>query len=293
MRVFVVGLGSIGRRHLETLEGLGCEVSGGRLEQAERWRPDAVVIASPTSRHLEGLTWAVEHGAHAYVEKPLAAATDGVATVLSAAARAGLAVAVGYNLRFHPAVEAIRAAIEGGRIGALLSVRAEVGQYLPDWQPERDYRESYAARRELGGGALLTLSHELDLVRWIAGEIVDAQGIATHVSKLETDTDDLCELLLRHTSGTLSSVHVDMLDRSYNRRSRWVGSEGTLAWEWGRPVLLGAEPIWQDDSYDPSATYTAALHDFLDSAKAGSRPRATGADGLRVLEVCETVSRAW
>jgi predicted dehydrogenase len=291
MRVFVVGVGSIGRRHLRMLESLGCEVAGGRLDEAERWRPDAVVISSPTSHHLEGLEWAIAHRAHAYVEKPLAATTRGVAPALDAAAAAGLTVAVGYNLRFHPAIEAIRSAIDQGRIGTLLSVRAEVGQHLADWQPGRDYASSYAARRELGGGALLTLSHELDLVRWIAGEVVQCEGVATRVSSVTLDADDVCEVLLRHESGTLSSVHMDMVDRAYNRRSRWVGAEATIAWEWGADVTCGAETLWRSDGFDPSRTYETALRDFLAAIAKGAPPRAKGADGLRVLELCEAVTR--
>ena len=273
-RVFVAGLGWAGRRHLANLETLGYETAGGRLEQAASWRPDALVIATPTSHHLEALRWAVERGVHTYVEKPIAASTEGVSELLAAAEDRDLTVAVGYNLRFHPALEVIRAAVEEGRIGRLLSVRAEVGQYLPDWQPDRDYRQSYAARRELGGGALLTLSHELDYVRWIAGEVVECRGLATRVSDLDLDVDDVAEVILRHESGMIGSVHLDMLDRRYNRRSRWVGSDGTIAWEWAEPVLLGEEALWAPDGFDIGETYLAALRDFLLAAAGEQLPRA-------------------
>src|SRR5579864_5075 len=111
MRVFVIGIGSMGRRHLENLRELGCEVAGGRLPDADAFAPDAVVIASPTGAHLEALRWSTERGVHAFVEKPIAAAGAGVSEVHTAAEAAGLTVAVGYNLRFHPAVEAIRDAV--------------------------------------------------------------------------------------------------------------------------------------------------------------------------------------
>src|SRR4051794_27049015 len=292
MRVFVVGLGSIGLRHLEILERLECEVAGGRLDEAERFAPGAVVAASPTAHHLEALEWAVAHGAHAYVEKPIAAATGGVRAALDGAEGAGLIVATGYNLRFHPALETIRSAVADGRIGTLLSVRAEVGHYLPKWQPGRDYAASYAARSELGGGALLTLSHELDFVRWIAGEVESSTGVAARVSDLDLDVDDVADVLLRHENGAVSSVHMDMLDRTYNRRSRWVGADGTITWEWKGDVVCGDETLWHGDGFDLGETYEAALRDFLSAAAAGTAPRATGLDGLRVLEICETVTRA-
>ena len=291
MRIFVVGLGSIGRRHLSIARGLGHEAEGGRLTEAEPFAPEVVVIASPTSAHLEGLRWAVEHGAHAYVEKPLSASVDGVAETLAAARNAGLTVAVGYNLRFHPALEAIREAVRAGRIGRLLTARAEVGHYLPDWHLDVDYRTSYAARAELGGGALLTLSHELDYVRWIAGEVESTYGVFTRVSTLELDADDVAEVICRHEGGPVSSIHMDFLDRSYNRRCRWVGELGTIAWEWGGPVrvLPSGETLWEDELFDLEGTYAAALQDFVAASETETSPRCTGEDGLRTLELCEAL----
>jgi predicted dehydrogenase len=291
VRVFVLGPGSVGRRHLANARALGHEAAGGRLGDAESFAPDAVVVASPTAAHLEGLRWAVRHGVHAYVEKPIAASSAGVDQALSAAEAAELTVAVGYNLRFHPAIETIRDAVADGRIGRLLSVRAEVGRYLPDWHPQEDYRRSYAARAELGGGALLTLSHELDYVRWIAGDVVEAVGRVAHVSSLELDVDDVAEAIFRHVDGALASVHVDFLDRGFNRRSRWVGAEGTLAWEWSGPVRLmpAGVTLLEADEGALDRTYRDALEDFLAAASGGAAPRCTGRDGLSTLLLCEAV----
>lgn len=288
MRIFVAGLGSIGKRHLANARALGHDVEGGRLDDADGFRPEALVIASPTSAHTEALQWAVEHGVHAYVEKPIAATPAGLEDLLDAADDARLTVAVGYNLRFHPAIEAIRDAVLSGGIGRLLSVRAEVGSYLPDWHPDQDYRRSYVARAELGGGALLTLSHELDYVRWIAGEVEDVQGLAVRVSQLELDVDDVAELITRHAGGAVGSIHVDLLDRSYHRCSRWIGERATVDWHWDGPVRLlpGGEVIW-DEPASLEATYESALQDFLAAIDSGEAPRCPGRDGLRTLELCE------
>ncbi|MFN2628959.1 MAG: Gfo/Idh/MocA family protein [Gaiellaceae bacterium] len=291
LRVFVVGLGSSGRRHLRNLQGLGVTADGGRLEAAGAWAADAIVVASPTSDHLTTIRWAIERGIHMYVEKPLAPSSDGVAAALHDAERAGLTLAVGYNLRSHPALEAIRAAVEDGRVGRLVSVRAEVGHYLPDWHPDEDYRDSYAAKRALGGGALLTLSHELDFVRWIAGEVVECHGIAARVSSLELDVDDVADVVLRHAGGTLSSVHMDVLDREYNRRSRWVGEDATIAWTWGGDVTIDGQILWHNDGAGLDQSYVSALRNFLGALAAREPPRATGRDGLRVLELCDAVRR--
>ncbi len=309
MRVLVVGPGSIGRRHLENLRALGCERAACRrdgaetaetvgrlgvpvfasLEEAEAWAPDAVVVATPTSGHVAAARWAVERGCHVLVEKPLSHTLNEVDELLAAAASAGVCLAVGYNLRFHPGLEAVKAAVDGGRIGRLFYVRAEAGQYLPDWHPEEDYRQGYAARAELGGGALLTLSHELDAVLWIAGDAVSSRAARARLSALELDVEDSAEVVCVHPGGAVSCVHVDFLDRSYNRRSRWVGEEATVEWTWtgGTVLMLGErrETLWHDPAYDHGETYLAELEDFLRCAETGELPRASGADGRRVLEV--------
>jgi predicted dehydrogenase len=294
VRIFVIGLGSIGRRHLENAQALGHEAQGGRLSDAEAWGPEAVVVASPTSAHLEALRWATERGIHAYVEKPVAAASAGLADAVAAADRTGATVAVGYNLRFHPALEAVRDAVFSGTIGRLLSVRAEVGHYLPDWHPEQDFRRSYAARSELGGGALLTLSHELDYVRWIAGEVDQVSGVTAGGFSLGLDVDEVAEVLLQHVGGAVSSVHMDFVDRDYNRRSRWVGAERTIAWEWGGAVRAepGRSVLWENASFELGETYRAALADFLTAIERGCAPRCDLREGLRVLELCEAVANA-
>lgn len=291
MRVAVVGMGSAGKRLAHELEALGCDVVPVGQGDEHPLDVEAAVIATPTSLHRDGLAWAIASGLHVYVEKPLADRSDGLADLLAEADARRLVVAVGYNLRFHPAVEAIRDAIAAGRIGRLLSVRAEVGQYLPDWHPEDDYRRSYAARSDGGGGALLTLSHELDYVCWIAGRVTASTGIAARVSELELDVDDVAEAVLRHENGTVSSVHVDLLDRSYNRRSRWLGSEGTIEWSWSHAVRLEpeGEALWEPEEDALGPTYRLALADFLEAIRTGRSARASGWEGLRMLTTIEAI----
>ncbi|SRR6266508_959922 len=307
MRLLVVGSGPIGRRHAGNALALGHEaavvrrtggaVEGldvpvfGDLEEAERWRPDAVVVANPPTAHLATARWGLERGLPVLVEKPLAAGLDGVDLLFELAERSGVHLAVGCNLRFHPALQAIEAAVSSGRAGRLLAVRAEVGSYLPGWHPEEDYRSSSAARAELGGGAILTLVHELDYVLWIAGPATLASGVQTKVSGLELNADDVAELVLRHESGALSSIHMDLFDRAYNRRSRWVGDAATIEWRWGGPVDLHGPAggvLWEDAGFDLANTYLAELEAFL----AGRPPPGDGlGDARRALGLAASVER--
>jgi predicted dehydrogenase len=270
---------------------LGVPVFSG-LEDAAGWLPEAVIAANPPAEHLGTARWAIENGCSVLIEKPLAPTPDGVLELLEAADARGLVVAVGYNLRFHPALAAIEQAIASGLIGRLLAVRAEVGSYLPDWHPELDYRAGSAARGDLGGGAALTLCHELDYVLWVAGEVVESVGFAVRVSDLGVDGDDVAEIVLRHTSGALSSVHMDLVDRAHGRRSRWIGTSGTIVWSAGGSVTLTAdgelETIWSDPVYDLASTYLAELETFLTGR---SFPGNALGDASRAVEIIATLER--
>lgn len=310
MKVLVIGGGPIGLRHLRNALALGHEAALARradgapppgappvpvfvgLDAAAAWEPEAVVVATPPSRHLDDARWAIARGSGVLVEKPLAARLAGVEALLREAAGAGVHVAVGYNLRFHPGLRAVADAVASGSAGRLLSARLEVGSHLPSWHPELDYRHGAAARRDLGGGALLALAHELDLALWIAGPGRLVAGAAARVSDLELDVEDVAELVLRHDGGAFVSVHVDLLDRAYNRRSRWVGSEATIEWHWGGAVTLtrdgAVEVLWEDDGFDLARTYVDELEAFL---RGEPPPGDALGDARRALELIETVER--
>jgi predicted dehydrogenase len=315
-RILIIGLGSIGRRHLNNIQKMGYEVAVCRrtienaeatsrefgiesfasLTDAASWKPNVVLIANPTSEHLKVAFWALERDCHIFIEKPLAHSLDGIGAFLRIAEEKQLCVAVGCNLRFHPALEAIHDAVYSGRIGRLLTARAEVGQYLPDWHPGTDYRQEYSARAELGGGVLLTLIHELDYMIWIGGEVSESVGMLAKVSDLEIDVEDVAEVICRHVSGAVTSVHMDFLDHVYNRRSRWVGEVGTIEWIWGGAVNLlqrggHREILWNDPAFDCNDTHINELVDFFACIETGRQPRTTGWEAKCVLEIALAIQR--
>lgn len=224
MKALVVGYGSIGSRHARLLTELGCDtavLSARRVDfplvfsdiaQAlSDHRPDYVVLANPTGLHHVMLARLAEAGysGRVLVEKPL---FDLLRPVPDNDFR-GLSVA--YNLRFHPLLQGLNALLVGEKI---LSVQAYVGQYLPDWRPGGDYRESYSAKAGEGGGALRDLSHELDYLGWLCGPWSAVTALGGHFSDLEIDSDDLFALLMRTERCPAVSVQVSYLDRVVKRR---------------------------------------------------------------------------
>lgn len=320
-RYLVVSLGSIGRRHLGNLRRLRPDARIGVLrlaspagaddmppeadaqfhdiEAAVAFAPRAAIIASPASAHLEVARRLAEDGAHLFMEKPIADRIEGVAELVDGCVARGLVLMVGYNLRFHPSLRAMKREIDAGAIGRVLGARAEVGQYLPDWRPGSDYRRGVTARAELGGGVLLELSHELDYMQWLLGRPREVSARGGRLGDLEIDVEDIVELTLGYDRRQLASVHLDMLQRAPTRQCRVIGTEGTLLWDGiadRLEIYRVAESCWREVPVarlaERNQMYLDELEHFLGCVATGSPPRCDGHDGLAVLALVESARRS-
>lgn len=322
MRALIVGLGNIGRCHLTNLRliepsayitvwhqhsklhdatditPMADEVVY-RLEDALEAKPDMALITNPASLHIETGLALARRGIHLFIEKPLSNTLDGVDELLDLCRKRALVLMVGYNFRFHRPLQVIRQALVEGRIGRTILLRAEVGQFLPEWRPGKDYRQSVSSRRDLGGGAVLELSHELDYVRWLIGEVKTVSAQVAHFSDLDVDVEDTAEIILQFHNGAMGSVHLDMVQRPAIRTCRIVGTEGTLTWDGIRHrarLYPAATNRWSDlhldKTTDRNEMYVAELRHFLDCVRGNDVPIVTGADGRRVLEIALAVKQS-
>lgn len=307
-RGLVVGLGSIGRRHLANLRALRPDMAiwalrrtgtespdptvpvVGSLDEALAVHPQVAILASPAPCHVTEALALAKAGVHLLVEKPLSDRLEGVADLLDTCRRRGVVLMTGYTLRFAPSLMALKEALP--RIGRILSVRAEVGQYLPDWRPGTDYRQGVTARPELGGGAALELSHEFDTLRWLLGEVSQVCALSGSRGDLDLPVEDLVEALLTFRSGVFGSVHLDLLQRVPTRTCRILGTEGTLLWDGiAHGLRLFTQGAWidlvrpDDPPFDRNRMYVDELAHFLACVEDGLPPKVTGEDGLRALEI--------
>ena len=215
----VIGFGSIGKRHSEILSamdeianvtvfssqsGLPYETLSS-LKDIPRLNPDYVVIASPTNRHYPQLKFLEEHieGKKILVEKPLFDSMVDFKVLNNE-------VYVGYNLRFHPLINKIKALCRDRK---LWNMHVFCGSYLPDWRPDRDYRSTSSAQKDSGGGVLLDLSHELDYVQWLAGPLELEHALSKKVSDLEIDSDDLLLFSARAQGGAYIHISLNYFTR--------------------------------------------------------------------------------
>jgi predicted dehydrogenase len=180
--------------------------------------------------------------------------------------------------------------IESGVLGRVLSARCQFGQYLPDWHPWEDYRKTYSARRELGGGILFD-SHEFDYMSWFMGDIKEIFCMAGKLSDLEIDTEDTAEVILRFSSGTIGEIHLDYTQRRYQRNYEFFGEQGTLKWDCNdREVRLykAKEGMWEvfegPRNYDLNDMYRAEMRHFLDCVQNGKQTITDIHSGVKILQ---------
>lgn len=321
-RILIVGLGSIGKRHLRLARELlpnadiwvlrhqecvsvpehanGCFSS---LDQAIAFAPQLAVIASPSSFHMSAAQPLAQAGVHLLIEKPLSASLDGVPQLLETCLEQGTILLIGYNLRFLPSLQRFRDLLSEHLVGRVLSIRCEIGQYLPSWRPDADYRQGVSARRELGGGALLELSHELDYLRWIFGEIDWVKATLSRQSGLEIDVEDTAHLILGFASTNdghqlVGTVSLDFVRHDTTRLCTAIGEKGTLRWNGLTGVVeqfeVGAKE-WRKlfrHQHQRDDSYLAEWQHFLECISEQKTPLIAGEDGLKVLQIIDAARQA-
>jgi predicted dehydrogenase len=315
MKYLIAGLGSIGRRHFRNLLTLGerdillyrthqatlpnDELAGfpveTDLDAALAYRPDAVIIANPTSLHLDIAIPAAHCGCHILLEKPISHSMERVEELEQAVQQNGVKVLVGFQFRFHPGLQKVKQLLEEGAIGEPLSVRAHWGEYLPNWHPWEDYKLGYAARPELGGGVVLTLSHPLDYLRWLLGEVESLWGLTSHLG-LSMPVEDLAEIGLHFYNGAIGSLHLDYDQRPPTHTLEIIGTRGTLRWDNAdgitRLASVGkdekASP-WRDflppEGFERNQMFLDELRHFRDVVHGEAQLVCTLQDGIQALRL--------
>jgi len=325
MKALVIGCGSIGVRHISHLLKIGvtdievADTSEDTLRNAQRLfnvktfrdlsealqrQPDIVLVCTPANLHIVGALQALDSGAHVFIEKPLSTSLDGVSALLEKARVKGRNVQVGYNLRYHPAIKAINRIVESGRLGKILTAHAEFGLYLGKWWHERDYRQSYMARGDLGEGLLLDASHEIDSLMWFLGDVQQVSAFGGKLSELAIGGADAIRILMRMKSGSIASVHLDCLQPTYTRVYTLVGEDTALHWDCPRgraDTNLGRLRIFNSETNRfesvrlrgrPEDTYVEELRDFVRNVKKGVPPLVGIQEGAKVLRVISAIQEA-
>jgi predicted dehydrogenase len=328
LKVLFCGLGSIGQRHLRNLRRLlgdGVEILAFRgrgrspvlnpdmtvragadlettygirpftdLKAALAERPEAVFVTNPNSLHMPVALAAARAGCHLFIEKPVSHTAEGVDELIDLVERKGLVALVAYQFRFHPGMRMIKSWIDSGRLGHLAGAHLVNGEYLPDWHPYEDYRETHSARREWGGGCLRIQIHELDYALWLFGMPRTVFCVGGHLSRLEVDVEDSVDLLLRcEDAGRPVPIHIhlDYLQRPPQRTCEVMGDAGKARYDYYanqvtfHDLATRTEETRRFADFDRNQMFIDEVDHFLACIRGRERPMVDLREGYRSLKV--------
>lgn len=328
MKVLFIGLGGIGQRHLRNLraivgdtleviayrernsskvitdklaieEGADLQSQFGirvfsDLGEALAERPLIAFICNPTSKHMTAATAAAQAGCHLFIEKALSDSMEGVEELIALTETKGLVCLVGYQMRFHPCLRGLENILKLGSLGRVLAVNAEVGEYMPGWHQYEDYRQLYAARRDLGGGVIVSQIHEFDYIQWLFGLPTSVYAVGGHLSTLEIDVEDVASITMTCMQGGQTipvHLHQDYLQRPPTRTCKVVGDAGKVVLDFMGLSLThygkdGAVVAHSDFSgFERNRLFMDQTRHFLECVGTASEPCVTlrsGAQSLRM-----------
>ncbi|NOX55609.1 MAG: Gfo/Idh/MocA family oxidoreductase [Planctomycetes bacterium] len=308
--VLIVGVGSIGERHLRCFQRTGrvrlslCEINPelrrriadqygverayADLDSALADPPDAAVIATPASLHIPMAIQLAEAGTHVLIEKPLSTGLDGIDELRETVARRKVCVAVAYVLRHHPALRAMREAIRSGRFGRPVQVVVVTGQHFPKYRPA--YREIYYRDRAMGGGAIQdALTHTMNAVQWLVGPIDRLIADAAHQVLEGVEVEDTAHLLARH-GDVLASYSLNQYQAPNELTITVVGTEGTCRlelhrhrWAW----MTEPDTPWQEQTFEGlqrDDLFVAQANAFLDMLDGEAEPTCGLEEAIQTLK---------
>ena len=229
-KIFVVGQGSIGNRHIANLKYLSQEINvySYRRSEGKSYKrleginyidsleeginiSDAVVICNRTDQHIDVALEAAKNKKHLFIEKPLSNELVNLDKLRASLEDNNLVFNPGFMLRFHPNLIFMKKLIDDKFLGDIYYVNAQVGQYLPDWRPNTDYKNNYGAKKIWGGGVTLDLIHEIDLLHWFFGEVDTITGMLGYTPKLAIETETISCINMRTKSNIICGIEMDYL----------------------------------------------------------------------------------
>jgi predicted dehydrogenase len=325
LKIAVVGAGAIGQAHIRTLD----ETPGAMLAAivdpspvvrelaAQReisWfpdinglltadRPDGVIVATPNSLHVPVALDCIRAGISVLVEKPIAETPAQAKVLCETAEAAGVPLLVGHHRRHNPVIRKARELVRGGALGSLVALNVLYTFLKPDSYFGISWRRSEATG---GGPILINLIHEIDLIRFICGEIESIQA-ATSSAQRGFEVEDTAAVLLRLEGGALATLTLSdaasapwSWDLASGENPSFAhspvdthficGSEGSLTLPrlklWSYDGARGwAHPIREENvPAKPKNPFQEQLLHFLAVVRRETHPLVTGRDAMRTLE---------
>ena len=317
-KVLVAGYGSVGRRHvdnflelkdiqlivytkrndLQLLKKKGVKVSNS-LAECLKENPNIGIITNETSLHIPIAIKLAKKGLDLFLEKPLSNSLKDVEKLCAIVKKKKLITQMGCNLRFHPCIKKIKSMIEQQKIGKIISAQVQTCSYLPDYHPWEDYRKGYAARKDLGGGVLLTQIHEIDYMYWLFQEVENVISMSGKLSDLDITAEDYVSSLLKFKNKIIGELHMDYFQRPDFRSCKIRGTKGEIYWDSDNNsvnIYMMDKKRWKTElkvkNYQRNFSYAEQLKHFLKCVKQRKETINDIEQGIATLKIVLAMKKA-
>tara|TARA_Y100001936_G_C15998417_1_gene626444 strand:- start:38 stop:1027 length:990 start_codon:yes stop_codon:yes gene_type:complete len=317
-KILIVGFGSIGKRHLKNiLNHTSYEIivltkrkdNAGinnkrveffnNLEDCLSQKPSVGFITNETAYHVETAIKLAKAGLDLFLEKPLSNSLKGIKTLQKIVKQKKLITQMGYNLRFHNCIKKTRKLLQDEKIGKIISIQAENGSYFPDWHPYENYRTSYAGKKTLGGGIILTQIHDIDYLYWFFNYPKFIFSTSGKFSNLDISAEDYCASIIKFPNNITVELHLDFFQGPEFRSFKIKGTNGVLSWnsldnkikfynnrkkEWCI--------IYKSKNYQRNKMYVDELKHFLNCVKNRTKTINTLNDGIKTMNIALAMKKS-
>jgi len=287
-KILIIGFGSIGKRHMrnilskKNMQVIICTKRNDfknneknvkivkTIDEGIAERPDIAFVTNETSYHVNTAIKLAKEGIDLFIEKPLSSSTNGIKKLKKIVKDNGIISLIGCDHRFHPCLKKIKEVIDKKRLGRIMSVQVESSSLLSDWHPYEDYRKGYSAKEELGGGIAMTMTHELDFLRWFFGDIKEIFSITKKISDLEISADDISTMTMIFKNNVIGELHLDYFARPQFKSCKIRGTRGTLYWNSDKnsvEIFYNNQKKWkivfEEKNYERNEMFVKELEYFL------------------------------
>ncbi len=298
MKILIIGLGSIARKHIFSLRKINSDTEIYALRRSiakeekgikhiysfkeiKELKPNFIIISNPTNRHQETLKQIYELNIPLFIEKPLFEIISKDGDRLVEKVIQNNLTYIACNLRFHKGLIKMKSLLKDRCIE---EVNVYCGSYLPDWRPNINYKNTYSANREQGGGVHIDLIHELDYLYWIFGEPIKTKSTFSNVSSLNISAYDYANYLWSYEKFN-ANVVLNYYRKDTKRTFEVLTDEGTYLLDLiENEIWLNKEKIYFE-AQEGMELYEAQMKFFIEEIMNG-RNFNNIREGYKVLELC-------
>jgi predicted dehydrogenase len=282
MNVLLIGLGSVAKKHIEALRAIdaSCHMEAFRSQASstvlagvrnivhlkDATAPDFIIICNPTSLHRTTIQDVLQFGCPLFIEKPIFDQANEIEEELVTRLRDNkISTYVGCNLRFHPAIKFAKDLLKTNP-DKIEEVSVYSGSYLPEWRPGTEFRKSYSANADMGGGVHLDLVHELDYVHYLFGSPLSSISRKSSASSLRINSADSARYFLDYQDFSVG-ITLNYFRKQSRRDVEIVRSNDIIKIDLLNATvveLLTGQTLFRSDHYSVLDTYKTQMRYFIE-----------------------------